>query len=136
MINVKRRSTSASQTIELNMGPLIDLIFLLLIFFIVTTTFVKETGVEVHRPVAKTAERKEKSTILIGVTKEGSIYMENRAIDVRAVRANVEKALAESPESGVIVIADQKSLTGIVIRVVDQCRLAGASSVSIAAKTI
>lgn len=136
MIQVKRRSTSASQTIELNMGPLIDLIFLLLIFFIVTTTFVKETGVEVHRPVAKTAERKEKSTILIGVTKEGSIYMENRAIDVRAVRANVEKAIAESPEAGVIVIADQKSLTGIVIRVVDQCRLAGASSVSIAAKTI
>lgn len=136
MIQVKRRTSSASQTIELNMGPLIDLVFLLLIFFIVTTTFVKETGVEVHRPVAKTAERKEKSTILIGVTKEGSIYMENRAIDVRAVRANVEKALAESPEAGVIVIADQKSLTGIVIQVVDQCRLAGASSVSIAAKLI
>jgi len=73
------------------------MVFLLLIFFIVTTTFVKETGVDVHRPVAKTAERKEKSTILIGVTKEGSIYMENRAIDIRSVRANVEQALAESP---------------------------------------
>ena len=135
MIRAKRRS-SASQGIELNMGPLIDMVFLLLIFFIVTTTFVKETGVDVHRPVAKTAERKEKSTILIGVTKEGSVYMENRAIDIRSVRANVEKALAESPEAGVIVVADEKSITGIVIKVVDQCRLAGAKSVSISAKLI
>lgn len=135
MIRAKRRS-SASQGIELNMGPLIDMVFLLLIFFIVTTTFVKETGVDVHRPVAKTAERKEKSTILIGVTKEGSVYMENRAIDIRSVRANVEKALAESPEAGVIVVADEKSITGIVIKVVDQCRLAGAKSVSISATLI
>ena len=132
MIKVMRRRTS--DAIELNMGPLIDLVFLLLIFFLVTTTFVKETGLEVHRPTAKTAERKEKSTILIGISKEGTIYMENRIIDIRAVRANVEKLLAENPESGVIVVADKKSNTGVAVEVIDQCRLAGAKGVSIAAK--
>jgi biopolymer transport protein ExbD len=132
MIQVKRRRTS--DALEINMGPLIDLVFLLLIFFLVTTTFVKETGLEVHRPSAKTAERKEKSTILIGVSKEGTIYMENRIIDIRSVRANVEKLLAENPESGVIVVADKKSQTGITVNVIDQCRLAGAKGVSIAAK--
>jgi len=132
MIQIKRRKTS--DAVEINMGPLIDLVFLLLIFFLVTTTFVKETGLEVHRPSAKTAERKEKSTILIGISKEGTIYMENRLIDIRSVRANVEKLLAENPESGVIVIADKKSQTGIAVNVIDQCRLAGAKGVSIAAK--
>jgi len=132
MIQVKRRRSS--DTIELNMGPLIDLVFLLLIFFLVTTTFVKETGLEVHRPTAKTAERKEKSTILIGVSKEGTIYMENRIIDIRSVRANVEKLLSENPEAGVIVVADKQSKTGVVVNVIDQCRLAGAQGVSVAAK--
>jgi biopolymer transport protein ExbD len=132
MIQVKRRRTS--DALEINMGPLIDLVFLLLIFFLVTTTFVKETGLEVHRPSAKTAERKEKSTILIGISKEGTIYMENRIIDIRSVRANVEKLLAENPESGVIVVADKKSQTGVSVNVIDQCRLAGAKGVSIAAK--
>jgi len=132
MIQVKQRRSS--DTIELNMGPLIDLVFLLLIFFLVTTTFVKETGLEVHRPTAKTAERKEKSTILIGVSKEGTIYMENRIIDIRSVRANVEKLLSENPEAGVIVVADKQSKTGVVVNVIDQCRLAGAQGVSVAAK--
>ena len=132
MIQVKRRRTS--DALEINMGPLIDLVFLLLIFFLVTTTFVKETGLEVHRPSAKTAERKEKSTILIGISKEGTIYMENRIIDIRSVRDNVEKLLAENPESGVIVVAVKKSQTGISVNVIDQCRLAGAKGVSIAAK--
>ena len=132
MIQVKRRRTS--DALEINMGPLIDLVFLLLIFFLVTTTFVKETGLEVHRPSAQTAERKEKSTILIGVSKEGTIYMENRIIDIRSVRANVEKLLAENPEAGVIVVADKSSQTGVAVNVIDQCRLAGAKGVSIAAK--
>ncbi len=132
MIQAKRRRSAGP--IELNMGPLMDLVFLLLIFFIVTTTFVKETGIEVHRPSAKTAAKQEKSTILIGVSKEGTVYMENRVIDVRSVRANVEKALSESPEAGVIVVADKKSNTGTVVNVIDQCRLAGAKGVSIAAK--
>jgi biopolymer transport protein ExbD len=132
MIQVKRRKSAGP--IELNMGPLMDLVFLLLIFFIVTTTFVKETGLEVFRPSAKTAAQQEKSTVLIGVSKEGTVYMENKIIDIRAVRAHVEKALADSPEAGVIVVADKHSHTGTVVTVIDQARLAGARGVSIAAK--
>jgi biopolymer transport protein ExbD len=132
MIQVKRRKSAGP--IELNMGPLMDLVFLLLIFFIVTTTFVKETGLEVYRPSAKTAAKQEKSTVLIGISKEGTVYMENKIIDIRAVRAHVEKALADSPEAGVIVVADKHSHTGTVVTVIDQARLAGARGVSIAAK--
>ncbi len=132
MIQARRRRSAGP--IELNMGPLMDLVFLLLIFFIVTTTFVKETGLEVHRPSAKTASKQEKSTILIGISKEGTVYMENRIIDIRAVRANVEKALAENPESGVIVVADKEAKTGKLVNVIDQARLAGAKGVSVAAK--
>lgn len=129
-----RRAADGDKPIEINMAPLIDMTFLLLIFFIVTTSFVKETGLDVHRPSAKSAESKAKSTIMVGVSRQGLIYMENRPIDVRSVRANVEKAIADSPEAGVIVVADKESSTGVVVNVIDQCRLAGARAVSIATK--
>jgi biopolymer transport protein ExbD len=133
MIKVKRKSDS-EKPIEINMAPLIDLTFLLLIFFIVTTSFIKETGLEVHRPSAKSAETKDKAPILIGISREGSIYMDNRPIDIRSVRAQVERSLADVPDNGVIVVADRESNTGTVVEVIDQCRLAGAKGVSIAAK--
>jgi len=133
MIKARRKDASA-KPIEINMAPLIDMTFLLLIFFIVTTSFVKETGLEVHRPSAKSAETKEKSPIMIGISKEGFIYMENRPVDIRSVRANVERSLADNPDAGVIVVADKLTQTGIVVGVIDQCRLSGAKAISIAAK--
>jgi len=133
MIKIKRTSDS-EKPIEINMAPLIDMTFLLLIFFIVTTSFVKETGLEVHRPSAKSAESRDKTPILIGISRTGSIYMDNRPIDIRSVRAQVERSLADTPDNGVIVVADKESNTGIVVEVIDQCRLAGAKAVSIAAK--
>lgn len=129
-----RRGRDGDKPIEINMAPMIDMTFLLLIFFIVTTSFVKETGLDVHRPSAKSAESKEKSTIMVGVSRQGFIYMENRSIDLRSVRANVERAVADNPDAGVIVVADKESSTGIVVNVIDQCRLAGAKAVSIATK--
>jgi len=133
MIKVKRRSDT-EKPIEINMAPMIDMTFLLLIFFIVTTSFVKETGIEVNRPSAKSADTKEKAPILIGVSKEGSIYIDNRPFDIRSVRAQVERSLADVPDNGVIVVADKESFTGTVVEVIDQCRLAGAKAVSVAAK--
>lgn len=133
MIKIKRTSDS-EKPIEINMAPLIDMTFLLLIFFIVTTSFVKETGLEVHRPSAKSAESRDKTPILIGISRTGSIYMDNRPIDIRSVRTQVERSLADTPDNGVIVVADKESNTGIVVEVIDQCRLAGAKAVSIAAK--
>ncbi len=133
MINVRQSIRGIKKSTDINISPLIDLVFLLLIFFIVTTSFVKETGVDVQRPVASTAVSKEKSTILIGVTDDGRIFFDKKQIDIRSVRAHVERSLAENPETGVVIVADKKSHTGTVIKVLDQCRLARAKKISIAA---
>lgn len=133
MINV-RASRRGSQNVEINMAPLIDMVFLLLIFFAVTTSFVKESGIDVQRASASTAEVKARAGIMIGVTPDGEVYFEGKRIDVRSVRAHIERALAEDPESGVVIVADKRSQTGAVVTVMDQCRLAGAKNVSLAAK--
>jgi len=119
---------------EVNMTPLIDMVFILLIFFIVTTSFVKETGVDVSRPSAKTAVKKEHANILISITPNGEVWMDKRQVDRRAVRANVERMHAENPEGSVIILADKEAKTGLLIEVMDQARLAGVANVSIAAE--
>ena len=134
MINVRATMRGGSDKVDVNMSPLIDMVFLLLIFFVVTTSFVKEAGIEVSRSTASTAEIKEKASVMIGVTTEGDVYMEGKKVDVRSVRGLVERTLVEDPEAGVVVVADKGSETGDVVRVMDQCRLAGAKSVSLAAK--
>mgnify|MGYP001217060343 CR=1 FL=1 len=119
---------------EINMTPLIDMVFILLIFFIVTTSFAKETGVDVNRPSAKTAVKKELANIMIAITASGEIKMERRTIDRRAVRAHVERMHAENTEGSVIILADKEAKTGLLIEVMDQARLAGVANVSIAAE--
>lgn len=133
MLNITTIRRKNRAALELNIAPLIDMVFILLIFFLVTTSFVKETGISVNRPVASTAISKAKASILIGVDQEDRVFMDHREIDVRAVRANVERALAETPEAAVIVVADRASRTGIAIKVMDGCRMAGAKNVSLAA---
>ena len=120
MINVRQSLRRGHRGVEINMSPLIDMVFLLLIFFVVTTSFVKETGIDVQRPTAATAEVKEKGNVLIGVTQDGKVYLDRKRIDVRSVRAHMARVLAENPESS-------------VVQIMDQCRLAGARNVSLAA---
>jgi biopolymer transport protein ExbD len=134
MINVRNTLRGGGSEVNINMGPLVDMVFLLLIFFVVTTSFVKETGIDVQRSTAATAEMKERGNIMLGVSADGQIYMEGKRIDVRSVRALIERALAEDPESGVVIVADKDSNTGTVVQAMDQCRLAGAMNVSLAAK--
>lgn len=131
MINI-RQARRTHRTAEINISPLIDLVFLLLIFFMVTTSFVKETGIDVQRPAASTAQLKEKGNILVGISKDGLIYLDRKQIDIRSVRAHVERCLAENPEGGIVVVADKASRTGLTVQVMDQCRLAGAKNISIA----
>ncbi len=133
MLNISAARRANSKTLELNIAPLIDMVFILLIFFLVTTSFVKETGVDIARPTAATAVSKTKTTILIGITKDNTIHIDRRRVDIRAVRAHVERALAENPEGSVVIVADKNSLTGLVITVMDACKLAGAPDVAIAA---
>ncbi len=133
MINVRGSLRMRNKEVGINMSPLIDLVFLLLIFFMVTTSFVRETGISVQRPSASSAALTENGNILIGVSPEGTIHFDGREIDIRSLRSYITRALSENPEAAVVIVADKVSYTGKVIQVMDQCRLAGARQVSIAA---
>ncbi|MYF09682.1 MAG: biopolymer transporter ExbD [Gammaproteobacteria bacterium] len=117
----------------IDLTPMLDVVFIMLIFFIVTSTFVKESGVDVTRPNAETAAPTDASSIQVGIAANNQIWIEKRQVDKRAVRANIERGLAESPGAAVIIIADALSNTETLIDVLDQARLAGATSVSVAA---
>jgi len=134
MISVRRTIRGGSGSVDVNMSPLIDMVFLLLIFFVVTTSFVKESGIDVQRSTAATAEVKDKASIMIAIDSEGDVWMEGKRVDVRSVRGLVERALAEDVDAGVVVVADRDSRTGDAVMVMDQCRLAGASNVALAAQ--
>ena len=133
MLNIAQSRRVNRSTPGLDIAPLIDMVFILLIFFLVNTSFVKETGIEVSRPTASTATMENKRSVLIAISPDNRVFMEQREIDLRAVRANVERALAENPEAAVIVVADKASSTGTAIQVMDGCRMAGAVNVSLAA---
>jgi biopolymer transport protein ExbD len=119
--------------VEINMAPLIDCVFLLLIFFIATTVFVEETGVEVQKPKAATAQELNKNSILISLTSDGKIVFGGRQISLNSVRGMVAQQLREK-EVPVILIADETSRTGPLVELIDECKLAGAKQVSIAAQ--
>jgi biopolymer transport protein ExbD len=129
----RRRRAIPGEEAEINMTPMLDIVFIMLIFFVVTTSFVKESGVDVNRPAASTAVRKEHGNILIGITAGDEIWIDKRRVDVRAVRANVERLRAENPEGAVVIQADKEAKAGLLVRVMDQARMAGVDDVSIAA---
>ena len=115
------------------MTPMLDVVFIMLIFFVVTASFVKESGIDVDRPRADTAEPKEHANILIAITESGEVWIQKRPIDVRAVRANIERLLAENPQGSVVIQADRSSKNGLLVDVMDQARLAGVTQILIAA---
>ncbi len=129
-----RINSSGSAESEVNLTPMLDVVFIMLIFFVVTTSFIKEAGVEVNRPIASTAQRQEFANILIAIRPNGEIWIDNRAVDVRAVRANIERLRAEFPESDVVIQGDRHARIGLLVQVMDQVRLAGITNVAIAAE--
>ena len=126
-------STMQSKGVEINMSPLIDCIFLLLIFFIVTTVFVEETGVDVQKPRAASARDIAKTSMQIALTEEGAIVYGGRRISLNSLRGIVAQQLKEEMVP-VIIIADAGSRTGPLVDVIDECKLAGAKQVSVAAR--
>lgn len=119
----------------IDMTPMLDIVFIMLIFFIVTTSFVRESGIDINRPTAKTATAKTKNNILIAIKPDGEVWIDKRPVDIRAVRPNVERLKAENPEAGVVILSDTESKTGNLVKVMDQVRLAGITNISIAAET-
>lgn len=127
----KRLFSENKSTEEINISPLIDMVFILLIFFIVTTVFVEETGVEINKPQATSASDLEKNSILIAITENGNVVYGGKDVGVSGVRPIVRR-LYQKEKMPVIIQADRKSVTDTVVRVIDEAKLAGAISVSIA----
>lgn len=121
---------------EIDMTPMLDVVFILLIFFIVTASFVKEAGIDVNRPEAATAVKKERANILVAISDKGDIWINKRKVDIRSVQANIERLKAENPQGTVVIQADKKSTTEILIKVMDSARAAGVFDVSIAAQQV
>jgi biopolymer transport protein ExbD len=130
----RRSITDTEELNEINISPLIDMVFILLIFFIVTTVFVEETGVDINRPDAASASQLEKNSILIAVTSQNQVVFGQRDIGVAGVRALVKRLTTQEPEMPVIIQADEGSLTGTLVRVVDEDKLGGARTVNVATK--
>lgn len=114
----------------INLSPLIDVVFILLIFFIVTTVFVKETGVKVEKPVAVTAQKLENELILLAITPAGEVIYDHSNIGVSGVRSTIS-ALLMIQERPVVIQADRKVTTDLLVRVMDEAKLGGAKSISI-----
>ncbi|AWB67910.1 biopolymer transporter ExbD [Saccharobesus litoralis] len=133
---MRKLATSVMQDEEeatIDMTPMLDVVFIMLIFFIVTASFVKEAGIDVNRPDAPTAVKKDRANILIAINDKGEVWIDKRRVDVRAVQANVERLKAENPQGSVVIQADKKANVDTLVKVMDASRAAGAYDVSIAA---
>ena len=126
------RRRTAEQS-EVNMTPMLDVVFIMLIFFIVTASFVKEAGVDVIRPPAVTAVSKDKGNILIAITENGQIWIDRRQVDPRSLRANIERLHGENPNGAIVIQADRKSQNHLLVAVMDAAKAAGVNKVAIAA---
>jgi biopolymer transport protein ExbD len=122
-----------SEETGIDLAPMLDFVLNLLIFFIITTSFVKESGITVTRPQALTAENKENGNILIAIRPNGDVWMDKQRIDIRDVRTAIERLHIERPEDTVVIIADKESQTGVLTKVMDQVKQGGIQEVSIAA---
>jgi biopolymer transport protein ExbD len=123
---MRKRNFSSAATAEdeavVDLTPMLDVVFIMLIFFIVTATFIKEAGIEVNRPDANTTDQKDNTTVLVAINADNSIWIDKRRIDVRSVRANIERLHAENPEGGVVIQADELASVKTFTSVLDAAR--------------
>ncbi|MFT4564718.1 MAG: biopolymer transport protein ExbD [Gammaproteobacteria bacterium] len=134
MRRMMARATADEDESAIDITPMLDVVFIMLIFFIVTATFVKESGIDVNRPEAATAVMQEKANILIAIDANNEVWIDRRRIDIRSVRPNIERLHAENPQGSVVIQADKESKTDILIKVMDASRSAGVFNVAIAAE--
>jgi len=117
----------------IDISPLMDMVFILLIFFVVTSTFTRETGVEVTKPQAQSASQLEKENILIAITREGTIHVNERQVDLAGLRDILADILVKNSDREAVLISDKAAMTGILVQVIDACNIAGVKKVSVAA---
>ena len=131
---MKKHAQEEEEDAEINMTPMLDIVFIMLIFFIVTATFIKDAGVDVRKPEAQTAEKKDKAAILIAVTSTDEIWINRSEVEVDAVRSEVEKLHAENPRGTVVVQADEQAKAKLVLDVIEAARAAGVPNVALSAE--
>ncbi len=131
---MRRKRVRQEEDADIDITPMLDIVFIMLIFFIFTATFVKESGIDVTLPDAETAVKQNRVAILIAIRDNNEIWINRRKIDLASVRANVEKLHAENPQGGAVIQADRQAETGVLVEIMDQVRLAGVDAISIAAE--
>ena len=129
-----RKKLKPQDETQIDMTPMLDIVFIMLIFFIVTASFVKESGITVEKPTAETASKRPKANIFIGIDARGDIYMLKNKVEKEAVKAGLEDMLLENPESTVVIQADTRAEAGVLLSVLDAARAAGVKNVSVAAE--
>ena len=130
---MRRKHHEADEAI-INITPMLDIVFILLIFFIVTTSFVKESAVDMSRPSNEPPKTEKLSDVIfVRIDASGQVFVRDRLTDIRAVRANIVSGLAQKPDASVVVAAARDADVGVLVRVVDQARVAGAQQVSLVA---
>lgn len=133
---MRRNSRHNEEEAQINITPMLDIVFIMLIFFIVTTSFVKEISIDVSRPSnAPPKKTKISQVIAVRIGATGDIQVQGRLTDIRAVRANISTALAQKPEASVVVVSHRDADSGVLVSVIDQARTAGAEKVSLASET-
>ncbi len=129
------RFTRADDESDINLTPMLDVVFIMLIFFIVTATFIKQAGIDVSRPAALTAVKKPTVAVLVAISENGDIWIDKKRVDVGAVRAHIERLHAENPKGGLVVQADKNSASEKVLAVLAAARAAGMTEVAIATES-
>ncbi len=131
----RRRSGRLDDEAEVDLTPMLDVVFIMLIFFIVTASFIKEVGLDLNRPEGgSTKTVMDNENIFIQISNDGLIFVDRRVTDIRAVRANIERLHAERPNGAVVIAAGDASFNGLLVEVMDQARLAGVTNISLAAE--
>jgi len=133
-MSFRRQRQDATEQTEVNLTPMLDVVFIMLIFFIVTATFVRDPGALVERPTARTAETLEGGTVLVALTSQDQLFIDKRRVDVASIRPVIERLLLENPQGSVVIQADTNSTHGLFVQVLDEARAAGADRIYIAAE--
>ena len=129
-MRMRRHNADHESSHGIDLAPMLDFVLNLLIFFIITAIFIKEVGLTVNRPTSFDTSNADGKIINIQILNTGEIFVDNRVVDVRAVRANVERLKALTPEIGVLILADDAARTGVIMGVVDQVRLGGIANIT------
>jgi biopolymer transport protein ExbD len=135
MSRTNQRGARADEDSDINLTPMLDVVFIMLIFFIVTATFIKQAGIEVMRPEALTATRKPTVSVLVAISQNGDIWIDKKRVDASAVRAHIERIHAENPKGGLVVQSDRKAKSEKLLGVLEAARAAGITEVAIATDT-